>query len=486
MHSRTQEIINGFFHWYAKIRQQGLLPFWIVFIISIYTPFEDFLLKWIPGSKAIGAILRFVPEIVLYSLLIYIFLKKISRRDKLAKTPIDVLIIAFFICALISIIVNQANLFASLLNLRTSWRYLSIYYIIVNTNISALEIALVLKSLRIIGLIEASLASIQYFLPYHISAIFAPPELELAGYQKPSHSATGTEKVGATFGTFDGTAVLGTFMVIIITLFWHKVYLETNMVIPPVKNWWEAFVLYFATFAAKKRISLLLTLIVPVVILWRQNKKINAGLILWIYAFLACIIAFIVISINVNTSFTSISAREEAIDIIPYFLQTFSPEFLTNPQENSRIWVVTKIISCVFRSGSWFGFGPNLGDTQEGMLKWITNSQDRAYLIGYKPFFDDVYWLAIMAYVGVVGLFLHLFIIYRLYQAAKWLTRVASTQEYRSLAVIFSTLTIFTFLSAFAERVFKLRVFSIYYWFLAGLMINIYNLHKQRLEIGSR
>ena len=481
MSSRTKEFINRFFHWYARIKQQGLLPFWIVFVISIYTPFEDFLLKWVPGPQAIGAILRFIPEIVLYALLAYIFLQKLYRRENLRKTPIDILVGAFFLCSLISIIVNQANWFDSLLNLRTSWRYLSIYYIIVNIDFSLVEITLVLKSLRIIGLIQTGLASIQYFLPYHISAFFAPPELELGGYERESQSATGTGKVGSTFGTFDSSAIISTFAIIILIIFWHKVYWETNTIIPPVKHWWEAFILYFATFASKKRIALLLSLLIPVVILWTQKKKVRAGLVLWFYAFFAFIIAFIVLSINVNTSFKSLSAREEAIDIVPYLLQTFSPEFLTNPQENSRMWVATTVVSCIFRSGAWFGFGPNLEDTKQGMLEWMTNGQDRAYLIGFEPF-NDIYWFAIMAYVGIVGLLLHLFIIYRLYQASRWLIKVAVSPEYKSLAIIFSTLTLFTFLYAFVERVFKLRVFSIYYWLLAGLTINTYNLHKQKLK----
>ncbi|MEO1621166.1 MAG: hypothetical protein AAFU53_09060, partial [Cyanobacteria bacterium J06632_3] len=68
-------------------RTKTNFPFWIVFGIALYTPFEEFFLRWLPGL--LPTLLRFVPELILYGLLITVCINRIVKGYKLRKTPID-------------------------------------------------------------------------------------------------------------------------------------------------------------------------------------------------------------------------------------------------------------------------------------------------------------------------------------------------------------------------------------------------------------
>ena len=189
------------------------LPFKIVFWIAMYVPFEEFILRWLPGS--IPVLLRFVPELILYGLAFYICGSKLLRGEPLRKTPIDFLLVIFFLSTFVSIIINGSTIIGSITNLRTIWRYLSVFYIVVNIDISKLELLKLINSLKWIMFVQACIGSIQYFLPASFNqAFFAPKGFEIGDYETESHAADGSLKIGATAGTFSDSAVLSAFLLV--------------------------------------------------------------------------------------------------------------------------------------------------------------------------------------------------------------------------------------------------------------------------------
>ena len=128
------------------------IPFWIIFAIALYTPFEEFFLRWLPGIVPVA--LRFVPELILYGLLVYVCGMRLLRGYSLRRTPIDLLVALFFAATAISIVLNGSPLVGSIINLRTIWRYLSVFYIVVNLEISFGELRRLLKGLRIVILLQ--------------------------------------------------------------------------------------------------------------------------------------------------------------------------------------------------------------------------------------------------------------------------------------------------------------------------------------------
>lgn len=487
MVTRISRITSNSLAWYERVKQTGKIPFWIIFAISIYVPFEEFIIKWIPGPSAVPAIGRLIPEGVLYLLCIQVvWHKKVFCRQRLKSTPIDILVVAFFVASIISIIINSSNVFTSFfLTLRPLWRYLSVYYIVVNIDISTEELFLILQGLKVTGLIQAVLASIQYFLPESINQIFAPRQFEFADYKKISTAAEGDAKAGSTFGTFDDAAILSSFLLIVCIIFFTFAYAKTTNLIPSSKDIPSLLTTYFAIFASKKRAALLIAFILPVVVLFSRGRRRDTLVSMWFYATLSFVV-LLTISLfvlpNVDTSFSDAESRKESVGLSSYFLQILSPEYWEESSQNSRGFLVRTIISSIFSSHSWFGFGPDLEIVRESIAGAISSTGDVKRVLNIGPF-EDVYWFAMLAYFGVIGVGIYLFILLRLYQSAKWLIRFSSHEIYKSLGTIVCSLIILIVIDCFIERVLKFRPFSFYFWLLAGLVVNAYNDQKQSRSI---
>ena len=466
--------------WYQQAREEKTLEFWIVFAIATYTPVEEFVLKWVPVPIALIALLRFVPELILYGLIFYIIWDRKVNGEKLAKTPIDIFVIAFFIATFISMAINNSRLMPSLINMRLLWRYLSVYYIIVNIKIEPIEVALLLKMMRIMGFAQGILSSFQYFLPNSLNKrLFAPKSVFIKGFSKESLAAgSGLRglKVGASFGTFGNAAVLSAFFLISIIQLWVWIYTKSPALLPGKYEWLETIALYFGLFATKKRAGLLLAFVIPWIVLVFQRRRKGVLVSTWFYASMAFVVFLYSISASVDTSFHGLAARTESIDLSSYFLQLFSPDYWEESSETSRLWVVKTVVFAVFKSSSWFGFGPDIDVVRESIREILTDGGDRQRIINIDPL-EDVYWIAMLAFFGVVGLSLFFGMLFRLCQYAYCLIRNSDQEEYRSVGLIFCTLVITTLFYAFIERIFKLRAFSFYFWLIAGLVVNSYHNH---------
>ncbi|KPQ37432.1 MAG: putative nucleoside-diphosphate sugar epimerase [Phormidesmis priestleyi Ana] len=447
--------------------------FWIVFGIALYTPFEEFFLRWLPGIIPVA--LRFVPEFILYWLLFVVCCSRLMRGYPLRKTPIDWLIGAFFLATIISMVLNSSPVIGSIINLRTIWRYLSVFYIVVNMDISPKELKLMLNGLKIVMLAQGLIGSIQYFLPAGFNqAFFAPREFEIGDYQGESMAATGDLKVGATAGTFSDSAVLSAFLLVGLSLFLSSAYAVGGSLIPNGFDVSGMGALLFGIFASKKRAALAIALITPLMVFYVYNKRKTLANVTWLYGGIAllAVIMLAVAGVAVE-SFSGADDRQKSIDLGAYFLQVFSPEYWQQSNEQARGWFMQVILNGLFNTQSWFGFGPDFAVTQESLRETLSSASEMAKLERDAGVFDDSFWFAFIAYFGIVGTVIYGFILKRLYDAARWLIRSSAEPELRTLGATFATLVFVTVLYTFVERIFRLRAFSFYFWLLAGLVINM-------------
>ncbi|MGB7486473.1 MAG: hypothetical protein WA901_09805, partial [Phormidesmis sp.] len=63
---KPSEVIHSVADRYRAAHAAKEIPFWIVFWIALYTPFEEFVIKWL---GPLAGIARFVPELLLYGLM---------------------------------------------------------------------------------------------------------------------------------------------------------------------------------------------------------------------------------------------------------------------------------------------------------------------------------------------------------------------------------------------------------------------------------
>jgi hypothetical protein len=462
MFYRLSELIHQGFASYHQARRNGQMIFWWISLIAIYTPFEDFIAAWLPVPEAVQTGVRFIPELIFYLILIRVLCDRWLTGKRIETSPIDPLILAFFLAAIISIILNQSAIGASIANLRSIWRYLAVYYTIINITITKEQIGRFLNLLKVIGLIQAAIASIQLFLPSSFKMAMAAGNCEKAATKN------------ASCGTFLDSANLSGFLLLVITVTVSLIYVNCEHIIPPLHDVFTMGVFYFGLFASKKRAALLMSFLLIILVFVSYKRVRNTGFFVWFVAALGISIVFIYPLISLDLDIGQREVGEEVPDITSYFFTIFSPEYWDHTLSASRGWVVNKVCQTIVESSSWFGFGPDSESVIRGMGQLMT-SEDVAKLERDIDVFDDPYWFAILGYFGFIGLSIYWLILFRLYQVGNKLLKIASTPEYKVLLTSFCTIVVIAFFYSFVERIFKTRDFSLYFWILAGLVVNVYN-----------
>ncbi len=461
--------------WYEAASEAGEIPFWIVFVVAIYTPFEEFIIKWL---GPLASIVRFIPEFLLYGLMAQILTNRF-KNGTLKRTPIDVLLLFFAIATIVSMFINNSSIKSSVLTMRSLWRYLSVFYIVANIDISVSQLRLMIKGITVVGFMQAALASLQIFLPNSLVRIFAPKGVSIGGYARVSNAAAGTVKVGAVFGTFAAPAALSAFLLILLIISTTYLFTAPGILIPIRQELLGVGATALGIFGTKKRAAWIIAFLTPVIVLFLCRKSKGLAKAIWVY--LALGLGVVVLSSfiggDVDTSFAGVEARKEAIDPASYVLQLFDPNYWDESSEASRGWVIGTVVSTLIKSGSWFGFGPDLYNTRRIMADVLLDGSDRLKIINMGPV-EDTYWAIMLAYFGIVGMGIYFAMLWRLFSAGRWLSKRSPNPEYRRLGVIFCALVLLTLAYNFIERILQVRGFSLYFWLFAGLVVNAYNAHQ--------
>ena len=481
-----KKVIN-FYHWAVEKKQ---LSFWIIYAIALYTPYEEFFLKWLPGSK-VAAAARLITEVILYGMFFRLIYLKIFRVGTFKRTPIDPLIIAFIISTFVSTIINKATPTSWISYLRILFRYLTVYYIVVNMEFPAAQLATILKGIKIAGLSQGILSSIQYVAPSGFNKIFAPKEIWLGGQAaRATMAGSGDLKGGSVAGTFGDSAVLSAFMLIPIIMGVVTAYIGYSGLIPPKGDLLHIFFGYAGLFASKKRAGLMIALLIPIITFWYLRRFRNLIKVSWIATALAGLLAFVLMSGVLQTTTeidTNVRGEDgESVDLTSYFTQIFSPDYWQQSSENSRGWFIKTAGGYTLAHSPWFGYGPQMVKVQDSLKKYETVPDSQQRIEDSQPFFEDVYWVAFMAFFGLCGLFLYWLLLIRLYMVAKWLIKNGSTPEAKALGMMLCILIIITFIYAFIERILKLRPYSFYFWLFAGLVVNVRNAELAKRQNSQR
>ena len=438
----------------------------IIFGIALYIPFEDLITAWLPLPSIGKALVRFIPELIIYALFARVLYVHYKQGLPLKKTPIDPLLALFFVSSFISIIVNQASPVSSLNYLRLIWRYLSIYYIIVNIYVPIDKIDYILSSLRKLGILQGLITSIQFFIPANLKISFAAGQCEKALSK------------GASCGSFIDSATLSGFLLItIIILIAHCLRREKyNFSLRQLVAY--IFFSFFGLFASKKRAALVVAAVIPALMFSLLKRKKLYRFYLWIGFSLIIILVFLVPILVSSLGLVTQDSLSEQSDISSYFLRLFSSEYWDDFFLNARGWFLANIWMTVIQAGHIFGLGPELSKVIDTMSLSLDRATDIVKLRRDQFVFYDPYWFAQLAFFGIPGLGLYWSVLWSLYKTSLDLVKRSLSREYAYLGVIFCVLLVVSFLYSFVERLFMLRTFSFYFWMIAGLVVNAHNTMK--------
>src|SRR5436853_6219067 len=109
----------------------------LVFLLLVYIPFEALLLKFLPVSDETYTYLRYAFKIYIYLLFIIVFVFRIARNKLPVSTPLDFAFIIFLLLALLNSYFQHSSFTDSVIGLKSGFRFILLYYIIVNTGFKA-------------------------------------------------------------------------------------------------------------------------------------------------------------------------------------------------------------------------------------------------------------------------------------------------------------------------------------------------------------
>ena len=445
------------------LKEKSHILLGIIFGIALYIPFEDLITAWLPLPSIGKALLRFIPELIIYALFARVLYIHYNQGLSLKKTPIDPLLALFFVSSIISVVVNQSNPIRSLNYLRLVWRYLSIYYIIVNIYIPIKKIDYILSYLRRMGILQGLITSIQFFIPANLKVALAAGECRKALSK------------GASCGSFIDSATLSGFLLITIIVLIAHCLRKEKYNFSPRQIFAFVSLSLFGLFASKKRAALVVAAVIPALAFSLLKRRKIYRIYLWVGFSLMIILVFVVPILVNSLGLVTQDSLSVQSDVSSYFLRLFSSEYWGDFFLNARGWFLANIWRTVIQAGHIFGLGPDLSKVIDHMSLSLDKATDIVKLQRDQFVFYDPYWFAQLAFFGIPGLGLYWSVLWSLYKTSLDLVDRSLTKEYSYLGVIFCVLIVVGFLYSFVERLFMLRTFSFYFWMIAGLVVNTHN-----------
>lgn len=460
--------------------------YYLILFLTVFLPFEDFILKPLPGPDEVYFAARFLSELLIYGGFAWVVLHKLLHRARFLHTPIDSAILIFACTTGLSLIYfthDLSQIFTGVINLRPMFRYILFFYLVINTPLSPVQVNRVLTLVMVAGLLMMLSGLMQFIAGGALDSFFTPREtgIEIAGEERHSRIASGSREFGAINGAASDTIFFAFTLNILVIVCLAK--FRTGRAL--FSGWFGNSGIPSRYAVTTRRIALLA--IFPVILMMDVLSYVRASqvAILMIVALEAyywfghrftlaitgilsvlVIFVFIIFPPYWNPG----GATKTDVDPLADLTSAFSAEYIVNNLENQRLHQLVSITPTILLNSPLIGYGPD----EELVLVAINDAPTRFM---NRPIerkeFQDVYWVAILAKYGLMGLLAFVYIFYRLFSSAHQIYHHTkhATQKELSLAVMYMILISIPIL--FLERAFEYRIFGYYFWLFPALMFSL-------------
>ena len=441
-------------------------PYLVVVALALWTPFEPFLLKFVPDELYVYA--RYFPEALIYLMAGLVTVHVLLERRKLPATPIDLPFVFFMVTVLASALLNLVSPSIALLGVRQIIRYIIFYYAVVYLAPPKTRIRQTVLILFGIAAFESLLGIIQAALGGSIDAFLLPSEMKFyesiqltVGVQQ--FWAPG-QRVFATMGRYDQ---LGTYLAFFGLIALGLIYEAKKHV---EHKWLGALMVVILpalvlTYSRSSWFGFLLGFLV--IGLWvKRDRRVAIAII----AFIAIAVSFffyegVIVRYLVDVPEQTITER---------FYEAFSPESIKGEYYGlGRIywWVNTPLV--VVRASPFFGVGP--GQFGGGAVAALHNTA--AYDKLGLPFGlygtdgqIDCNWMALWGETGTVGIIFYLAMMIMVARTS-WLVYKRSEDPWsRGLALGLLGAESSVAFQAFFGSYLEVRTLALFLWFIAALV----------------
>jgi hypothetical protein len=433
----------------------------------VYLPLEEFLLKWAPGGSLGYALLRMAFEGLLFLAVGTLVAGRVVRGLPLRATPVDLPLLAFAALALASLLLSDGSVLSGLINLRVLLRYVAVFYLVVYLDLAPAERRRVLALFLCSAALQGGLGIVQ-FAQGGASEFWLPRSdlTAVAGVAHDFAALVGGLERGAVLGTTDHSVAFALFLLVAATL--AAALLATGAVRGRAAVLCAGLIAVALagivfSYVRSCLFGLGLTLLV---LAWRERRSAPVRRLLPALALLApVLLGLVLLAPRGDVEF----AREKETHVSPLesVAALFTSEYL-QASEGSRLWVLRDVGAEIARSAGWLGFGPDQEHVKQRLLRSGGASLHR--LIAYRAF-EDVHWVALLAYYGFLGLAAFVFLLLRLLGAALRARAAASEPVERALAAVLVALLVLVFPLSFLAPTLDFRAFAFPFWLLSGLVL---------------
>lgn len=437
----------------------------VILALAVYTPFEPFLLKFVPDDVYIYA--RYFPEGLIY-LLLAVAVTRFLVRGRRPATPLDVPFLGFIVVALASLVINAVAPVYGILGLRQIIRFMLLFFAAANLDLDVRFAKRLTSVLFAVMLFQATLGVVQAATGGALDEFLIPSERRFfESIQLTSGTtqfwAPGT-RIFATMGRYDQ---LGTFLCFFMLLAVGLYYAKRGK--PDARRYaWLAAAAAPALFLTMSRASwfgfLLGLLFIGAFVMKDARVRLS---------FLAAIVAAFLylgwsgLAVRYLVDYPEQTAIERLFESFSY--ERWRGEYYGL----GRLYWMVQTPLVVVRSSPILGVGP--GQYGGGAVAALGNTTvyDRLNLpfgvYGTDGYIDNN-WFAVWGETGTLGFFFYGWMMWTLAMIGWRTWRGAKDEFLRGLALGFVGAVIAVSFQAFLATYLEVRTLALYLWLFGAVI----------------
>ena len=443
------------------------IVFWLVAAAAALVPLESFIIALCADTSLFPDKLLFAGQFVIEAAidlaLVTLILSCVVTGRGLRRTPLDLPLLILLALVALSIAVNHAPLIGSLMNLRSALRYVAVFYLVTQAGLTRRQVAAILYVILIGGVIQVTVGAMQWLVGYDLKIHMLPytSDIHIAGKARHFALVERGREIGSLFGTLGDTLYFGLFLVVVLAV-----------AVTHIRKWraWHALDLAALCLAIAYSYSRAAVLAAGLTLAAFAAARLGVRRVAAVACLLTALgLASIGASMVLETDTGAYQhPRLGRHSITANMTNIFSADYLERAKRQ-RLGAVLGVAPTALFNAPVLGFGPNQAHAIVGLNQ---AKQTRLYKTMSREGFEDVYWVAMLCYLGILGTLAVFWMGMRLAWSSASIARLGITRGdpvlrwagLASLCIIAQAAWLMLF-----NRVPEVRTFSFYLWLLPAL-----------------
>ena len=364
----------------------NLIRYFIIVLIY-YVLCESMFSKYIFSSVPI---LKYSHEVIIYGLFFFLFVTSFKRIKVLSYDKVIIFLLIYIFSA--AFMINRFDLNIVVLSIRTIYRYIVLYFLILNLDLSSDHIKSYIKHIKVCGIILLTIGLLQILLPSVINPIVSPTAFQIGEMIRDDTYYVQDGK--AIFSLFERYDRYGSFLAIFIVLifcFPKKTVRDKVILLVSIIN-----IIY--TYSRQSWIALATSLLI-LTFIKRDYIK------LFFLSSIATLTMAIMLAKGIlaeNIFFGSPLQR---------FLQVFNSSFIQSNMESARLRIYIDVLPKFLHTFNIYTLiGLGIGNFAMLANSMTNNSLYMRYFLLFNTphtgiyHIGDVYWVELLMEIGIIGI----------------------------------------------------------------------------------